>query len=166
LPNEFEVIAELANGGQRIRFLRGSLAGRTVIAFPDSHPYFRGLVDGERRRALNPDERAENLLRSLLTAEQLRDWVGRQRFLVSTRYGALEFGELYNIGFWPNSRGEFRLCVVPTRDEGRDLPVADQWINLLLALKANPERFFTVANWRRPGGQFMIGPVPGFERRT
>lgn len=167
MPDEYEVVGELANGGQRIRFLSGPLADRVVIGFPNNHPFFRGVVvDNERRRLQTPDERAESLLRSLLTRDQLRDWVGRQRFLVSTRYGVLEFGELYNIGFWPNGGGEFKLCVVPTQDKGRDLPIADQWINLLLALKASPERFFTVANWRRPGGQFMIGPVPGFERRT
>ena len=70
------------------------------------------------------------------------------------------------MGFWPNDGGEFRLCVVPTQDKGRDLPVADQWINLLLALKASSEQFFAVADWRKPGWQFMIGPVPGFEGPT
>jgi hypothetical protein len=85
---------------------------------------------------------------------------------VSTQYGVLEFGELYNIKYWPRDGGEFRLCVVPTQNKGRDLPLADQWTNLLLALKANPKWFFTVANWRRPGGATMVGPVPGFERRA
>lgn len=105
--------------------------------------------------------RAERLLRSFLTPVQLRDWVRRQRFRVLTRYGVIELGELYNIGFWPNAGGELRLCVVPTQNKGRDLPICDQWVNLLLALKSDPERFFTVANWRRPGGKFMFGPVPG-----
>jgi len=158
---EFEVVGTLPNGGQRIRFLSGPLADRVVIAFPDSDPYFQERISHERQqRPLTADERAERLLRSLLTNEQVLDWVQSQRFTVPTPYGVVELGELYNIGFWPSSGGEFRLCVIPTQKKGVDLPLCDQWVNLLLVLKSDPERFFTVANWRRPGGKFMFGPVP------
>jgi hypothetical protein len=82
--------------------------------------------------------------------------------LVPTQFGSLEFGDLFNIGFWPSEGRELRLCVVPTGKD--DLPNADIWTNLLLALKADPKWFFTVANWRRPGGEWHFGPVPGLGR--
>ena len=104
MPDEYEVIGELANGGQQIRFLSGPLADRIVIGFPNDHPFLQDVTNDVRRRPQTPDERAESLLRSLLTAEQLRDWDGRQRFLVSTQYGVLEFGELYNIGLLAERR--------------------------------------------------------------
>jgi hypothetical protein len=75
----------------------------------------------------------------------------------------MEFGRVSDIGFWPKAGGELRLCVLPN---GKTLPGPDIWTNLLFALKADPFWFFTVANWRKPDGEWNFGPVPGFERRT
>lgn len=159
MPDDFEIVETLSNGGQRIRFISGPLAHRVVIAFPDRHPYFHtGLSQPYER----PEKRADRLLRSLLNPEQLRDWTVNERFRVTTPYGIVELGELFNIGFWTPRGDEYRLCVVPTQNHGLDMPIADQWINLLLVLRSDPERFFTVANWRKSEGrQFMRGPVPG-----
>ena len=80
-----------------------------------------------------------------------------------TEFGEVELGELFNIGFWPRTGGEYRLCVVPT---GRRLPEPDIWTNLLLALKTDPVKFFRVANWRRSlVDKWSFGPVPGFATR-
>jgi len=88
--------------------------------------------------------------------------VTRRRFLVETQFGNVELGELFNIGFWPRTGGEYRLCVVP---RGRKLPEPDIWTNLLLVLKTDPVKFFRVANWRRPpNGKWSFGPVPGFSK--
>jgi hypothetical protein len=132
-----------------------------VIAFPDTHPFFQHCVLPD-----TPERRAERLLRSLLTSTQLEEWLKRRKFLVQTKFGTFEFGELYNIRFWPNGNDELRLYVVPTQNKGRDLPLADQWTNLLLALRSDPERFLTVATWRKPEGHLMFGPVPGFGLQT
>ena len=85
-------------------------------------------------------------------------WTGiaKRRFRLSTPYGVLELGALHNMAFWPSGlhwdRGHLKqlsLCVVPRGDFKR-LPEADIWTNLLLVVRAEPERFFTVANWRGP----------------
>lgn len=162
----FEIIELFDDGRSRIRLTTGLLAGRIVMAFPDSgvQSEASGSVRRKPRRKESPEARAARLLRSLLNAEQRNDWVGRRKFVVPTQFGKLEFGELFNIGFWPSTGGEYRLCVVPI---GKELPLPDIWTNLLLALKANPTWFFTVANWRRPPDrQWYLGPVPGFERRA
>lgn len=161
--DSFEVIEIFDDGRSSIRFTSGALAGRIVIAFPDSVVVPEPPRPLRRRpRTESPEAKAARLLRSLLTAEQRSDWVNRRKFCVPTRFGNLEFGELFNIGFWPSTGGEYRLCVVPT---GKELPLPDVWTNLLFALKADPAWFFAVANWRRPPDrQWHLGPVPGFER--
>jgi hypothetical protein len=162
---EYEIVEVLADGRRTLRFATGPLAGRMVVAYPASElhrlpPTPRPLP---RQRTESADARAAQLLRSLLRPDQRTEWVSRHRFTVATPFGEVEFGKLLDIGFWPPTGEELRLCVVPT---GAELPIADIWTNLLLALKADPRWFFTVANWRRPGGQWHLGPVPGFERRT
>jgi hypothetical protein len=149
----FEVIEEHTNGRTVLRFLEGAMAGRTVIAFPESEC----LPNYVRR--LTPSERAEILLRSLLDADQQAQWGRSQRFRVCTRYGEVEFGRMHDIGFWPDGGGEFRLCVVPA-GRGATLPEPDVWTNLLLVVRAEPERFFAVANWRRPNGPWRPPPLP------
>jgi hypothetical protein len=148
---DFEVLERFGDGRLRLRLTEGRLAGRVVIAFPDIPPL------------LSPYERADRLLRSLLTAEQIEDWETFEKFRVPSPFGILEFGQIFDIGFWPNAGSELRLCVLPTGDD--DLPTPDIWANLLLAHKANPRWFFTVANWRKPEGRWNFGPVPGIEAR-
>jgi len=77
---------------------------------------------------------------------------------VATAVGTFELGRLFDIGCRAPDGDEYRLCVVP--DGYRQLPVADVWANLLLALRADPQRFLAVANWRHPGGGWHRGPVP------
>jgi hypothetical protein len=163
--DNFQVIEALEDGRSRLLFTSGALVGRIVTAFPGTEIYSEPPQTTPRPfRQESPNARAARLLRSLLSPEQRRDWVVRKRFVVPTGFGRLEFGELYNIGYWPSSGGVYRLCVLPT---GPDLPRPDIWTNLLLALKANPPWFFTVANWRRPPDPaWYLGPVPGFEQRT
>jgi hypothetical protein len=162
---DFEVLERFEDGRQWIRFTTGGLLGRTVMAFPEPAPGVPGFPSGHMNTHLGvtPHERADRLLQSFLSEQQTSDWKAQRRFRVPSPFGALEFGRLFDIGFWPHTGGELRLCVVPT---GKDLPEPDIWTNLLLALKANPSWFFTVANWwRPPNGQWNLGPVPGFETR-
>jgi hypothetical protein len=155
---DFVVLEHIDDGRLKIQFTVGALAGRTVMAYPDQEHL---ATSRGGRRFLSPYERAERLLLSLLTDEQANDWKARQRFRFSSIYGALEFGRISDIGFWPRTGGELRLCVLPTGDA---LPEPDIWTNLLLALKADPSWFFAVANWRRPPDRvWNFGPVPGFE---
>lgn len=154
---DFEVLGEIEDGKTMLRFVSGAMAGRTVIAVPDSY-YLPGA-----HHALSPFERAERLLLSLLTPEQATDWSASKRFLVETPFGTVEFGQLSNMRYWPcRGDGELRLCVVPA-DHGQSLPDPDIWANLLLAVKADPRRFFTVANWRAGKGGWRYGPVPGLD---
>jgi hypothetical protein len=164
--SEFEVLETFEDGRCRVRFIAGGLAGRIVTTFPTSYGWSPPATAREQRprRRESPETRAARLLRSLLSPEQKADWRARRKFFVPTEFGRLEFGELFNIGFWPKDGGEYRLCVVPT---GRQLPLPDIWTNLLLALSSDPARFFWVANWRRPpNGTLHLGPVPGFSRLT
>ena len=157
-----EVIQTLEDGRTRIRFTCGALAGRTVTAF-DSDPWLEELNrESAPRRRESPEVRAGRLLRSLLNPEQHSDWMTRRRFLFKTQFGRVELGQLFNIGFWPRTGGEYRLCVLPT---GTKLPQADVWTNLLLVLHTDPAKFFRVANWRKPPNkEWSFGPVPGFSR--
>ena len=145
----FEVVAEHPDGRVTLRFAEGALAGRCVTAFRDEQC-------APSRRRLTPRQKAEQLLISLLDEEQRLAWRAGKRFRLSTPYGVLELGALHNMAFWPTGRhwaGErpkqLHLCVVPLGRTER-LPEADIWTNLLLVVRAEPERFFAVANWRLP----------------
>ncbi len=112
---------------------------------------------------VRPEDRAVELLTSLLTPAQLRQWRGHRRFWVPTPYGSVELGERYRLRFRPaGPRAPLVLCVVPADSEGEHpLPVADVWTTLLLMLRHEPERFFRVANWRHERDrQWWPGPVP------
>lgn len=148
--------------------LDGKHAGTTVVLASDAPAFVECFVDwlGEAAElADGPDRRAEALLRSLLTNPQFSQWQLCGSFDVDTEIGHFELGELYDIGYWPERYGrgpEFRLCVVPT--VFGDLPKADIWVNLVLALASDPRGFLAVANWRRPQqGQWHPPPIPGFQ---
>jgi hypothetical protein len=154
---DFEVVGQIEDGKTMLRFLTGAMAGRVVIAVPDSY-YSSGA-----HHTLSPYERAERLLLSLLTVEQAAAWGDSKRFFVETPFGTVEFGQLSNMRYWPRrGEGELRLCVVPA-DHGHGLPDPDIWANLLLALKDDPRRFFTVAHWRAGKSAWRYGPVPGLD---
>ena len=93
-----------------------------------------------------PDRRANELLESLLDAEQLESWRRDGTFWVESRRGPVQLGRLYSLLHHPVDRpdDEVVLCVVP---EGYDtLPRADIWSNLVLVLSTCPDAFFDVAN--------------------
>ena len=104
------------------------------------------------------NRKAEALLVSLLDHHQRADWERRRRFWVESPYGAVELGRESHLRFDALGGSRFTLCVVPTGIS--DLPDADIWTNLLLVLRAEPERFFDVANYCTPGGPWRAGPVP------
>ena len=146
----FEIVAEHPDGRITLRFTEGVLAGRCVTAFSEEHCT---LV---YERPLTPREKAERLLVSLLDNQQRLAWHAKKRFRLGTPYGVLELGALHNMAFWPKGPHwdpghpkRVNLCVVPRGDLKR-LPEADIWTNLLLVVRAEPERFFAVANWRDP----------------
>lgn len=106
-----------------------------------------------------PSARARRLLTSLLTPTQRDQYRRLGTFWVTTKEGRFELGLLYDIGFYPKRSGrEYRLCVVPSGDD--DLPEADIWVNLLLALLHDPRGFLKVANWGTPLGRWHCGPFP------
>lgn len=156
----YELLEELADGRRRVRYVEGPLAGRTVVFHATRRRRPRPPVDRRRDTGGQAGERAGQLLTSLLTEEQRADWEERRRFRVETEYGTIELGRLHAMPYWPNTvPGEFELCVVPKRLA--DLPEDDVWTNLLLALEADARWFLTVANWRKRGGPWCIGPAPG-----
>jgi hypothetical protein len=93
-----------------------------------------------------PDRRANELLESLLDAEQLESWRRDGTFWVESRRGPVQLGRLYSLLHHPIDRPdeEVVLCVVP--EEHGTLPSADVWSNLVLVLSTQPDAFFDVAN--------------------
>jgi hypothetical protein len=146
---DLQFVERFEDGRQLLRFTEGVLAGRTVMAFPESDFIY-----------LSPYERAERLLVTLLNPDQEQAWRSTKTFRITTLYGTVELGRIFDIGYWPGADVELRLCVLP---QGKRLPEPDIWTNLLLVLTHDPRHFFTVANWRRPHGQWYRAPVPGFE---
>jgi hypothetical protein len=116
------------------------------------------LVAPEESRKAEANRRAEALLVSLLDPDQRVDWERRRRFWVESPHGAVELGRVSHLRFDAHDGRHFTLCVVPTGVS--KLPDADIWTNLLLVLRAEPVRFFDVANYCTPGGPWRAGPVP------
>jgi hypothetical protein len=116
------------------------------------------FVGRQRSHQAEANRRAEALLVSLLDADQRMDWARRRRFWVQSAYGAVELGRVSHLRFHAYDGRHLTLCVVPTGVS--NLPDADIWTNLLLVLRAEPERFFHVANYCTPGGPWRAGPVP------
>lgn len=151
----FELIEEYPDGRRLVRLLDEPLAGRRVVLLPlDAPP-----DPPPRPPSESPAQKSLRLLFSLLTPSQRAEWSRCKQFSVMTQYGRVVLGRMSDIGFWPTAGGEYRLCVVPK--DGLTLPDADVWANLLLALQHDSRWFMTVANWRRPGGDWNLGPVPG-----
>jgi hypothetical protein len=157
----YRVLEDLGHGRRRVRVTDGECAGVELVLLPRPTPGVQRLdewLEGLPAQITSPNQRAERLLASLLTDEQRRDWELGCRFEVATAVGTFELGRLFDIGYRAPGGDEYRLCVVP--DGYEQLPVADVWANLLLALRDDPLWFLAVANWRRPGGDWHRGPVP------
>jgi len=104
-------------------------------------------------------ERARQLLLSLLTPQQRQTFEDIHRFRVETAFGVFELGRIGDIGFSSRAGHKYRLCVLP---RGARLPYDDIWANLLLFLQHDSATFLKVANWRLPSsGSWHRGPVPG-----
>lgn len=120
------------------------------------------LLDDDRTRRdrarAQATGRADALLQSLLSERQRAQWRSRRKFWVKTPFGEVELGRISDLRFNSVDGTPLVLCVVPTRYS--DLPDADIWTNLLLVLRAEPRRFFDVANYRTLGGSWRPGPVP------
>ena len=175
----FELIEALPDGRRLVRLLNEPLVGRRVVLHPDPAgderpPHFEQVsllppaaaprpIPPQSAVSGSPGQRAAQLLVSLLTPSQRREWRSRGCFSVDTPYGRVELGRMSDISFWPTSGGEYRLCVVPAGSNF--LPDADIWVNLLLVLSDDPKRFLAVANWRRRCGTWHRGPVPGLASR-
>lgn len=161
-------LEEIEGWGTLVALVGGEHEGHEVLVVPRDR-----ILPGssrparERLRQPTPDpgglagtsaeRKATALLESLLDETQLSAWQRTRHFQVRTVYGAVELGTLYRLAFRRHDGWRFELCVVPTAY--RDLPVADIWTNLLLMLRNDPLRFFTVANWKGEG-EWYRGPVP------
>jgi hypothetical protein len=121
------------------------------------------FIEREEPQKAEANRRAEALLVSLLDPHQRSDWESRRRFWVESTYGAVELGRVSDLRFDTHDGRHFTLCVVPQGVS--NLPDADVWTNLLLVLRAEPERFFDVANYCTPGGRWRAGPVPRLRPR-
>ena len=109
------------------------------------------IVPGTHSRRRVPraaEQRAEELLRSLLDPSQRAEWDANGGFWVETPRGPVRLGRLYSLLHRPHEdpAREHILCVVP--DAHQELPIADIWSNLLLVLAVEPEEFFRVAIYR------------------
>jgi hypothetical protein len=167
------VLEDLGNGRALVEIVGGDHDGdRVVVTSGDRGREIRPLawyLDGEEvsahiKHALrSPDNKANELLESLLSAQQLNQLRQQRRFWVPTPHGSVELGALFNLRFKSSaSSRELVLCAVPEGFETRrDLPEADIWSNLLLALRNDPDEFFRVANWRSVRDrQWYHGPAP------
>ncbi len=163
----FEIVAEHPDGRITLRFTEGLLTGRCVTAFTDEQ------CTRAYEPPLTPRQKAERLLASFLDDQQGQDWRLKRRFRLDTPYGVLELGALHHMAFWPRGPHwdpghpkQLYLCVVPRGDFKR-LPEADVWTNLLLVVRAEPERFFMVANWRGPAHtSWYRPPISGLHLRS
>ncbi len=172
------LVEDIPDWGALVEVVGGEHHGARVLLVPVARVLPRAVARDEghlaRRRPMAPtrgrlgapgrsqraeaDRRAEALLVSLLDHNQRADWRRRRRFWVGSPYGAVELGRVSYLRFDAHDGRHFTLCVVPTGVS--NLPDADIWTNLLLVLRAEPERFFDVANYCTPGGPWRAGPVP------
>jgi hypothetical protein len=160
----YVVLDELGPDRQLIRVASGRHAGLELVLLTRDLVGVARLDDvlGEEATACSPgdlpDAVAERLMLSLLDDEQREQWKANRMFWVDTPYGRLRLGRLYDLYFRPRIGNALTLCVVPV--DHLSLPRCDIWTNLVLALRADPDRFFRVANWRRLRGAWQSGPVP------
>jgi hypothetical protein len=164
---DVELISHLDADRCVVRVVGGEYHDRIVVVCRGGDPstrnlswFLEGTADCDPLFDANtPENVARTLLESLLSEDQLADWKRRRRFWVDTPRGSVELGELFNLRFRDQNGGRLVLCVVP--EDELDLPDGDIWTTLLLTLRADPEHFFEVANWRKPHNErWLRGPVP------
>jgi hypothetical protein len=160
----YVILDELGADRQLIRIATGRHAGLELVLLTRDLVGVARLDDvlGEEASvcgvADHPDSVAERLMLSLLDGEQREQWKANRTFWVDTPYGRLRLGRLYDLYFRPKVGNALTLCVVPA--DHLSLPRCDIWTNLVLALRADPEHFFRVANWHALRGPWQSGPVP------
>jgi hypothetical protein len=160
----YVILDELGPDRQLIRIATGRRVGLELVLLTRDLVGVARLDDvlGEEATvssaANHPDSVAERLMLSLLDDEQREQWKANRTFWVDTPYGRIRLGRLYDLYFRPRIGNALTLCVVPV--DHLSLPRCDIWTNLVLALRADPERFFRVANWRPLRGAWQSGPVP------
>jgi hypothetical protein len=111
----------------------------------------------EKQRLAGAEDRAVELLRSLLTADQRQTmdadgevWVKGSDggyYVIETRDGRVH-GNVRSVDEHGCMLG--RLCVQPgmyDRDEGAALPTSDGYVGQLLAIRFNERQFRETANW-------------------
>ncbi len=161
------VVDEIDGRGTVVSLVGGPYAGYEVLHVPRRARSWRaprrggpgrpGRTRADGAALVAARGRAEELLVSLLDPRQRRDWTRRRHFWVSTPYGEVELGTVSDLTFRRNDGRSLVLCALP--EPWSDLPDADIWTNLLLKLRASPEEFFAVANYRE-GQTWRRGPVP------
>ncbi len=165
------MLEELAPGRTLIQIVGGTHDGEHVVVMGDCRHvgirslawYLDGDVPFDQSRLQSPEAKANTLLESLLSPDELQEWRRDGRFWVSTPPGCVQLGQLYQLPFRPRNAGhDLVLCVVPDEPPRQPpMPGPDVWANLLLVLRTDPERFFRVANWRFAGrGHWHRGPAP------
>ena len=171
------VLEELAPGRTLVRIVGGTHDGEHVVVVGYCRQagirtltwYLDGDDLPDQAQLRTPESRANELLESLLTPEELQEWRRDGRFWVSTPHGRVQLGQLYQLPFQPrNAAGDLVLCVVPNEPpRSPPMPGPDIWANLLLVLRTDPARFFEVANWRfARGGPWHRGPAPVQDGRS
>lgn len=155
-PSSYQVLEELPGRGTLVLAVGGDHDGAVFLVVSVDGG---SLPPSTACPGRSPRASARRLLESLLHPDQLSQWRVTGRFAVPTPYGPVTLGRLYDLRWRHPEWGPMRLCVVPVGHE--ELPEEDVWVNLLLALRAMPERFFAVANWQDPrSGSWRPGPVP------
>lgn len=155
-----ELVEDLDRRGLLVRVAGGPFEGHVALVMSttppprpdDGRPRARprraapnNPVAVQMAAAKSPRSRrvAEDLLVSLLDAEQRASWRAHRRFWVDTPRGRVRLGRLYDLRHRPGDGTERSICVVPV--DHMTLPPADIWVNLLLLLRTDPDRFFRVA---------------------
>jgi hypothetical protein len=118
---------------------------RPIRILADERDSIVSRTRSARRVTRAAEQRADELLCSLLDPLQRADWDVNAAFWVETPRGPVRLGHLYSLIHRPHDRldQELILCVVPHAHH--ELPIADIWSNLLLVLAVEPEEFFRVA---------------------
>lgn len=148
------LLEDLGGGGRLVRLLDGPRRGIEVVV-PSGHLARVGVRD-ERSPSLHRAgasqaaiERAESLLRGLLSPSQRHQRATAGTFWVHNGHGWFRLGVLYDIRFRSPRRPwvERSVCVVSEGYERR--PTADLWAELVVVLAADPTQVVGVANWNR-----------------
>lgn len=117
----------------------------------------RAYWEGWCKRAQEAESKAEALLESFLTSDQLDQWKAEKSFLVRGQDGYLykvvhkPQHNVFRVGL--DGQPEVEYCIVPKDNT----PVGDRLLAILLLLRTNMEYFHKHANkWRLPGREPIL----------